>query len=142
MSLREKLEATPFKGNLHGPIDCTVDHPDWPAQVFVRKMFGADRRKYDAYGFEVTGGKELEEGDDAERVKRLWALKPFLVCLCLAGADGARLFADGDESWIQDNLPGDVITKVSDEAGEFNGLFVGAVAQEQKNSGSGTPSGS
>lgn len=141
MSLRKEMEATPIVGELV-PVDCKVNHPAWPAKVFVRTMRGSDRRKYDNFGFQVTGGKELGEDDVAAKIDSYWALKPFLVCLCLVGEDGARLFEDGDEEWIEANLSGSLIAIVSDAAAKLNKLTPEEVVAEQKNSESGTPSNS
>ena len=141
MSLRQEMESTPIVGDLL-EVKCEVNHPAWPERVFVRQFRGSDQRKYETYGYQVTGGKELAEDDIASRIDTIWSLKPFLVCLCLAGEDGKRLFEDGDAGWIEENLSGALITEVSDAAATFNRLGAAAAMEEQKNSESGIPSDS
>ena len=140
MSLRQEMESTPIVGSLSEPIQCEVNHPAWPAQVYVRQLCGSDLRAYE----KILAKTQKETGADAIEVSTVdaWDILTFLVCRSLVDADNNRLFDNDDQQWIDDNLPGAVIVQISGIAIEFNGLNATAVADEQKNSESGTPSDS
>lgn len=140
MSLRKEMEATPIVGSLSEPIECAVNHPSWPKQVYVRQLCGSDLRAYEKLLAKVqasSGSTEIEVS-----ATEAWDILTFLACRCLADESNKRLFDNEDQQWIDDNLPGAVIVQVSQIAIEFNGLKETAVMDEQKNSESGPPSDS
>jgi hypothetical protein len=140
MSLREKMEATPIVGALDGPVSCSFDHPAWPDKVYVRQLKGADLRLYERLLLSIQ--PELAIAGAAINTVDAWEIRPFLVCRCLVDESNTRLFDNDDQKWIDENLPGKAIVELSDAAIKFNGLGASAVADEQKNSESGTPSDS
>ena len=140
MSLRKDMEATPIVGSLSGPIECEVNHPKWPKQVFIRQLCGSDLRAYEKL---VVSIQAALGGDGVDvTAPEAWDILTFMVCRCLADASNKRLFDNEDQQWIDDNLPGSVIVQLSSVAIEFNDLKSNSVADEQKNFESGIPSDS
>lgn len=141
MSLRKEMEGTPVVGEVDGPVPgCAVNHPSWPEEIYVRQMSVPERKKYDAYGYKLLGGKELEE--DGVDVETLWGLKPYLVCKFACDKQGNRLFDDGDDGWIEATLPGHVVVAIAEAAAEFNKLTPSSLKEATKNSESGKPTDS
>lgn len=85
--------------------------PEWGGDVCVRAINGRTQAEF---AKRVTEAQDKGAGD-------LWGLKLWLVAQCLVDENGARLFADGEESILAEKSA-KVINRIADRVMELGGM--------------------
>lgn len=109
MSIRDRLKAKSKELK-----EITIDGE----KLFLRKMTGAERVKH------------FSTLRDESKVAESSAI---LIALSLCDESGNRLYTDDEISTLNEELTTDIIDKLADEIGKFNGFIEEELKAEIKN---------
>lgn len=109
----------------------------------LREMSGTERDLFEMSIFKpvtTTGGNGAAAAPIvplAQKEVQTLHLRAKLVCLCLVGEDGERLYAHDEFRELSDNVSSSVIAVLFAAAQKLNGMEAAAVEEAVKNSASG-----